>query len=107
MLQGKTSTTKITNAEQQDSADREAPVVEEINDINDPRFVRNKLNELFESKAVEIYDDAGNPQSAGASVKVDDVPTDFILVAAPALIYNQISSIHSHMWNLPIYSVLS
>ena len=39
----------------------EAPVIEEINDINDPRFVRNKLNELFESKAVEIYDDSGNP----------------------------------------------
>ncbi|WP_337860289.1 DNA primase DnaG [Ferroplasma sp.] len=39
----------------------QAPVVEEITDINDPKFVRNKLNELFESKAVEIYDEAGNP----------------------------------------------
>jgi len=44
-----------------ETAEVEAPVVEEINDINDPRFVRNKLNELFESKAVEIYDDSGNP----------------------------------------------
>ena len=34
---------------------------EEIKDIDDPRFVRNKLNELYESKAVEIYDNTSNP----------------------------------------------
>jgi DNA primase len=39
----------------------ESTVEEEIRDIEDPRFVRNKLNELYESKAVEIYDSASNP----------------------------------------------
>ena len=36
-------------------------VEEEIRDVEDPRFVRNKLNELYESKAVEIYDSTSNP----------------------------------------------
>ncbi len=35
--------------------------VEELKDINDPRFIRNKLNELYESKAMEIYDENSNP----------------------------------------------
>jgi DNA primase len=38
-----------------------AVVEEEVKDVNDPRFIRNKLNELFESKAVEIYDGSSNP----------------------------------------------
>jgi DNA primase len=46
-----------------DNPDIETPTIEEINDINDPRFVRNKLNELFESKAVEIYDGSSNPMA--------------------------------------------
>jgi len=35
--------------------------VEELKDVNDPRFIRNKLNELYESKAMEIYDENSNP----------------------------------------------
>ncbi len=35
--------------------------IEELKDINDPRFIRNKLNELYEIKAMEIYDDSSNP----------------------------------------------
>ena len=42
-------------------SEKESPVIQEINDINDPQFIKNKLNELFESKMVEIYDESGNP----------------------------------------------
>ncbi len=42
-------------------SDEEEQTVQEINDINDPKFIRNKLNELYESKAAEVYDSSSNP----------------------------------------------
>ncbi|MEM0139374.1 MAG: DNA primase DnaG [Ferroplasma sp.] len=41
--------------------DQEEQIVQEVNNLDDPRFIRNKLNELYESKAVEIYDVSSNP----------------------------------------------
>ncbi len=35
--------------------------IEELKDTNDPRFIRNKLNELYETKTMEIYDENSNP----------------------------------------------
>jgi DNA primase len=51
----------VKEPKQVDDSEKESPVIQEINDINDPQFVKNKLNELFESKMVEIYDESGNP----------------------------------------------
>ncbi len=40
--------------------DKEIQIVEEINDIDDPKYIRTKLNELYENKGMELYDESSN-----------------------------------------------
>ncbi len=52
---------KVKEKEIQAGHYQEIQTVEEINDINNPKYIRTKLNELYESKEMELYDESSNP----------------------------------------------